>query len=272
MCPRMPFFSHWPHCLTDSYRDSELQDPRPVIASLFGTSTTSSLPSRILALYIHNGVKIYAQYLNALSLSWDESSLDQVRSISTALEDQLAACAANDDVELQERAAELKGLLALVRKGLDGPRPVRARSGGFAGGDDNDDGEGGGFAGGAEAPLPPNSLALLEPLFFAHELNPVNPKAQAMVALPEGLDLDAVIAPQATRAGQRSLSDDEREVDPFGRRIGRPVPVEMVEGGERRKKKGKGVAGKKSERRRPAEDDPEELARVSRPQRPQSPT
>ena len=53
-----------------------------MIASLFGTTTTSALPARILSLYIHNGVKVYASWLASLAASWEESHLDQIRSIT----------------------------------------------------------------------------------------------------------------------------------------------------------------------------------------------
>lgn len=237
---------------------SDLDDPRPVIASLFGSSTTSSLPPRILALYVHNGVKIYASWLSALAEAWDESSIDQIRSITTALENQLAECAKSQDVELQERAAELHGLLQLVRTGLDAPRPV-VHSTATAGEGPSD--EAGGFASSSRAP--PRSLNLLDPLFFSHELNPVNPKAQGLVTVPEGLDLDVAINASAWAAEDGASADErEPEVDEFGRLLRVAVVAsEETERAGKKKKKGKGVSGKKS-KRRDVEDAPEELSRV----------
>ncbi|BGO90401.1 hypothetical protein NBRC10512_004114 [Rhodotorula toruloides] len=236
----------------------DLDDPRPVIASLFGSSTTSSLPPRILALYVHNGVKIYASWLSALAEAWDESSIDQIRSITTALENQLAECAKSQDVELQERAAELHGLLQLVRTGLDAPRPV-VHSTATAGEGPSD--EAGGFASSSRAP--PRSLNLLDPLFFSHELNPVNPKAQGLVTVPEGLDLDVAINASAWAAEDGASADErEPEVDEFGRLLRVAVVAsEETERAGKKKKKGKGVSGKKS-KRRDVEDAPEELSRL----------
>ncbi|GAA6027914.1 hypothetical protein JCM8097_001779 [Rhodosporidiobolus ruineniae] len=238
----------------------DLEDPRPVIASLFGSSTTSSLPPHILALYVHNGVKIYASWLSALSSSWNESALEQIRSISTALESQLAECARSPHIELQERAAELHGLLELVRKGLDAPRPLVEASGSGSGsageGGFGGEGDANGFASSSRAP--PASLALLEPLFFSHELNPVNPKAQGMVTDPAGLDLDAPINPSAWAGLDDGLDEEkEEEVDEFGRPLRRTMPIE--ENGTGKKKKGKGM-GKKGKRKEEL-DDPEELER-----------
>jgi AP-3 complex subunit delta-1 len=243
--------------LTSSLSRSDLDDPRPVIASLFGSSTTSSLPPRILALDVHNGVKIYASWLSALAAAWDESSIEQIRSITTALENQLAECAKSQDIELQERAAELHGLLQLVRTGLDAPRPVVES---LAAEQPSDDASGG-FASSSRAP--PSSLTLLDPLFFSHELNPVNPKAQGLVTAPGGLDLDVAINPSAWAAeGGGQADEQEVEVDEFGRPLRVAAATsEEADRGAKKKKNGKGVSGKKG-KRRGVEKDPEELAQV----------
>ncbi|GAA6063860.1 hypothetical protein JCM10212_003551 [Sporobolomyces blumeae] len=248
----------------------DLQDPRPVIASLFGSSTTSALPPHILSLYIHNGVKIYASWLAALSDHWDESNLEQIRSVSSALEGQLSECARSSDVELQERAAELGGLLEIVRRGLDHPRPIQDPSsngdGGFGAPSDREEGrdaaDENGFA--ATNRPPPACLTMLSSLFFSYELNPVNPKAQGMIVVPEGLDLDASINPlggietDALVAPSRSA-----DVDEFGRPMRRAVAEETTV----KKKKGKGTT--KKSKRGSAAEDPEELAqqRVDRIER-----
>ncbi|GAA5934194.1 Apl5p [Sporobolomyces koalae] len=237
----------------------DLQDPRPLVASLFGSSTTSSLPPHILSLYIHNGVKIYASWLSALSHDWDDSNLDQIRSISTVLESQLAECAQSPDVELQERAAELGGLLEIVRKGLDSPRPVveRANSNGDSQAEDDGQTEDqGGFASSSRAP--PASLTMLDSLFFHYELNPVNPKAQGMVAMPEGLDLEATLNP-LWRAGTDGFElSDVEEVDDFGRPVRRVVPAEDA---SKKKKKAKSTSKKGSGKKRGGDVDSDELER-----------
>jgi AP-3 complex subunit delta-1 len=228
----------------DSGLISDLEDPRPIIASLFGSSTTSTLPPRILALYIHNGVKITASWLGALYESWDESAVEQIRSITAALESQLAQCAKSPDAELQERAAELGGLLQLVRQGLDLPRALVDTDPEQNG--EDADGSGGGFA--SSSRQPPGSLKLLEPLFFSHELNPVNPKAQSLVAPPERLDLDAALNPTAWAA-----FDDETvtadEVDDYGRPIRRHIATDRDDGSIKAKKKGTKSGTKKSRKR-----------------------
>ncbi|GAA5826066.1 hypothetical protein JCM3770_005228 [Rhodotorula araucariae] len=237
----------------------DLEDPRPVIASLFGSSTTSALPSAILALYVHNGVKIYASWLSALSASWDESALEQIRSISAALESQLAECAGSTDLELQERAAELGALLRLVRTGLDAPRPYLDE--GAANDDPSTDGANG-FA--ASRRAPPASLALLGRVFFTHELGPVNPRAQGMVAPPDGLDLDAPVTTGAWDAAWREEEDGKEgeETDEFGRPLRRAALV-SEDAGARRKKSSKSGSGKKGKgKRRDNVEDPVDMARA----------
>ena len=50
---------------------------------------------------------------------------------------------------------------------------------------------------GTAEPTYPKSLYLLEPLFSTYDLNPVAPEAQASIPVPECLDLDAWIVPEA---------------------------------------------------------------------------
>lgn len=70
---------------------------------------------------------------------------------------------------------------------------------------------------------------------FAGELNPVAPKAQRKVPVPEGLDLDAWInePPTPTRSGSDSLYSDSSE-----------SLAAAAGGASARKGKGKGASGK----------------------------
>lgn len=78
---------------------------------------------------------------------------------------------------------------------------------GAGGNDDDDVVENGGFAASTRRG-PPASLSLLEGMFFSHELGPVNPKAQGMVAPPEGLDLDAPLSSGAWLAAAGAPADE----------------------------------------------------------------
>lgn len=108
-------------------------------------------------------------------------------------------------------------------------------------------------------------------MFFSHELNAVNPKAQSMIAVPDGLDLDSWIGtPFGTSLhdeGEKEGGEDI-EVDEYGRpRFPEPEVVDrggvvLEEGGGRRKKVGGGAKkgkGKKVEQ----ELDPEAERRAA---------
>ena len=75
---------------------------------------------------------------------------------------------------------------------------------------------------------------------FAGELNPVAPKAQRKVPLPEGLDLDAWInePPTPTRSGSDALCSDRLGEGSAGTRKGA--------GGKSKRGSGAGAAGNKA--------------------------
>lgn len=234
---------------------------------------------KILAQYYHNGLKLYSYWLSTLASTstWDESiHKDSVREVTIALMGKLDSVGSSngvggigDDVELLERCSEAKGLLDLVKKGLDGPRIDRRESSpslssnGFNNQEEseNDEEDKGGF----NAPLePPLALLLLTKLFTSHELNPVNPKAQSMVQIPDGLDLNLVINPISMRRPP-IVQEEKREVDDYGRYIGRAREEVERDGSGDRKGKGKERSGGiiRKSRRKEIVEDPVEIARVS---------
>jgi len=101
-------------------------------------------------------------------------------------------------------------------------------------------------------------------MFFSHELGPVNPKAQGMVAPPEGLDLDVPLVGStwdaAAAAGALGEPEREGETDEFGRPLRAVASAAASEAGIKKKKvKGeKGSSGKKGKKR----DDPEANVKV----------
>lgn len=61
-------------------------------------------------------------------------------------------------------------------------------------------------------------LRILLPIFFSHELNPVNEKAQSLVQIPEELDLDAWLVPGSIKVPISSHSQTiSGDVDEYGR-------------------------------------------------------
>jgi AP-3 complex subunit delta-1 len=182
------------------------------------------------------------------------------------------------------QSSELLVLLRRILTDLDVPRPSAPPAvvpSSYAGYDDDLTDGPGSFASSSSSHRAPRSLRLLEPFFFSYELNPVNPKAQGMVAAPEGLDLDAWIVPRATtktgssewpeeEGGGEEAGGGELEVDEYGRPKCAEVEVadhdEGVSSGKKKKKGTKGKKGKgktKMAREGEGEVDESERARVS---------
>ena len=64
---------------------------------------------------------------------------------------------------------------------------------------------------GTAEPDYPKSLYLIQPLFSVYELHPVAPEAQASVAPPEGLDLDAWIVPLAKPVIHEPVAQEQKK-------------------------------------------------------------
>jgi hypothetical protein len=62
----------------------------------------------------------------------------------------------------------------------------------------------------------PTIITELSPLFFSFELNPVAPKAQKKVPIPEGLDLDAWINEPLPESESNESEEEEEESYGYG--------------------------------------------------------
>jgi AP-3 complex subunit delta len=268
--------------------------PEQVVDSLF-TPKLSSLSPRVTALFVHNGAKVFARWASSLSENWNDSELPAVKRVVQNMVERLQELTANrgDDIEVFERvrvplvvsldsvgltrsmfispqSSELLGLLRPILTDLDVPRP-NASTPSFAAGYDDLADEPGSFASSSFhndsrsswTRVAPSSLTLLEPMFFSYELNPVNPKAQGMVAAPEGLDLDAWIVPR-TNGGFGGAQDEEEggtefDVDEYGRPKYAEADTTAAVDHEEVPKKKKGTKGKKSRRKARVGGDEGEL-------------
>lgn len=63
-----------------------------------------------------------------------------------------------------------------------------------------------------EEPRFPKSLYIIQPLFSVYELNPVGANAQASVAVPEGLDLDAWIVPPPREITPQAEAENDEDI------------------------------------------------------------
>ncbi|XP_072172956.1 AP-3 complex subunit delta-1-like [Diadema setosum] len=147
-----------------------LSQPNVTLESMLKHRVTN-LPGHIQGIYVQNILKLYSSILTKLEEDEDKEDIQRVTQL---LIDKLPSFAESADLEVQERACCTLQLLKYVNKLLEKDETVAAE------------------------------LADL----FAGELNPVAPKAQKKVPVPEGLDLDKWI-----NAPPSDSSDEEVTID-----------------------------------------------------------
>ncbi|KAF9160954.1 AP-3 complex subunit delta [Actinomortierella ambigua] len=152
------------------------------------------LPPAVQAVYLQSMIKVFAYWMNGLQHDWNEQSREMVCEMVDTLRINIREMyGRNDDLEVQERACNIAAILDVVAEHL--PRtPLRIENSiSFA----------------PTLPSPPSILGKLYPLFFQQELNPVAPKAQRKVPIPEGLDLDRWIYEPVPDPVSESSDDDD---------------------------------------------------------------
>lgn len=129
-----------------------LLDPRRTLESMFYGRITS-LPGHIQSIYVQNIVKLYSAIIRQLE---EEEDREKCQETTQFMLDKLPQFTASAHLEVQERACCIIQLLKYVNKLLE------------------------------------KDVSVAEELtgLFDGELNPVAPKAQKKVPVPEGLDLD----------------------------------------------------------------------------------
>ncbi|XP_051028610.1 AP-3 complex subunit delta-1 [Acomys russatus] len=132
-----------------------LQEPQQTLEAMLRPKVTT-LPGHIQAVYVQNVVKLYASILQQKEQADDAAAAQDVTQL---LVERLPQFVQSADLEVQERASCILQLVKHVQK-------LQAKG----------------------VPVAEEVSAL-----FAGELNPVAPKAQKKVPVPEGLDLDAWI-------------------------------------------------------------------------------
>nr|XP_023397033.1 LOW QUALITY PROTEIN: AP-3 complex subunit delta-1 [Loxodonta africana] len=132
-----------------------LQEPQQTLEAMLRPKVTT-LPGHIQAVYVQNVVKLYASILQQQEQAAEHEA---AQATTQLLVDRLPQFVQSADLEVQERASCVLQLVKYVQK-------LQAK----------------------DVPVAEEVSAL-----FAGELNPVAPKAQKKVPIPEGLDLDAWI-------------------------------------------------------------------------------
>ncbi|KAF9105667.1 AP-3 complex subunit delta [Mortierella sp. GBA35] len=170
-----------------------LENPENAL-ELLAQKSTSKLDPAIQATYLQSMLKVFAYWMNSLQYSWNEearqSLVEMVDLLREGVKDMFTR---SPDLEVQERASNISVILDLIAE--HAPRtPLKiANSISFA----------------PTMPKPPAILGSLYPLFFNQELNPVAPKAQKKVPVPEGLDLESWIHEPVPEQEPESSDDDD---------------------------------------------------------------
>uniref|UniRef100_A0A182MZL2 AP-3 complex subunit delta n=1 Tax=Anopheles dirus TaxID=7168 RepID=A0A182MZL2_9DIPT len=181
----------------------------------------------IQAVYVQNALKLFAHLVGEAVRAREVAAVDRH---CRTLHDGLRSYLSSADIEVQERASSVYFLVALLRESL-GREPDEAPAAGPEGGLVEliaDDGDGATEPAPPAPPAPPDTAwHEIEQIagdlreLFASELNPVAPKAQRKVQLPDRLDLDEWInqPPPPTSADASSAdggsSDDEKRFPLF---------------------------------------------------------
>ncbi|ORE22376.1 hypothetical protein BCV71DRAFT_193160 [Rhizopus microsporus] len=125
----------------------------------------ANLPVKVQTVYVHSVIKIYAYWTTDLISQWNAELQSEFVKVTQIMYEKMDMFIYSADLEVQERAHDVKSLFKIVLDATSDPTLE-------------------------DAPL---VLQDLPKLFFLYELNPVAPKAQSKVPIPEGLDLDTWI-------------------------------------------------------------------------------
>ncbi|KAG0070082.1 AP-3 complex subunit delta [Linnemannia elongata] len=170
-----------------------LENPETAL-ELLAQKSTAKLDPAIQATYLQTMLKIFAYWMNSLQYSWNEEARQSLVEMVDLLRDGIKDMfSRSPDLEVQERASNISVILDIIAEHV--PRtPLKiANSISFA----------------PTMPKPPAVLGSLYPLFFNQELNPVAPKAQKKVPVPEGLDLESWIHEPVPEQEPESSDDDD---------------------------------------------------------------
>lgn len=152
---------------------SLLTDPYATLNALLH-STSPLLPPDILAVYIQSIPKIYASLTGSESVPWTPARKSTVTLLTSRVIAFLAPLAISPNLEVQERSVEFLELFRLAAEA------IAAQPASLLDAEEEYD--------------PPLLLTQAIPaMFLGMELNPVAPRAQRKVPLPDGLDLDEAI-------------------------------------------------------------------------------
>lgn len=151
------------------------------------------MPVKVQTVYVHSVIKIYAYWTTDLISQWNAELQSEFVKVTQIMYEKMDMFIYSADLEVQERAHDVKSLFKIVLDATNDPTLE-------------------------DAPL---VLQDLPKLFFLYELNPVAPKAQSKVPIPEGLDLDTWINEPLPDLVQDAESDGSFEETPKYEKVGK---------------------------------------------------
>ncbi|XP_042237387.1 AP-3 complex subunit delta-1-like isoform X2 [Homarus americanus] len=151
-----------------------LANPKATLESMVRGKVVS-LPGHIQAIYVHNMLKLYA---HIIATAEEEDDSEMIEEVTTLLLERLPVFVSSGDLEVQERASCIVHVVTYVQKCHKNGDKV--------------------------------GVDLIH--LMTGELNPVAPKAQKKVPLPDGLDLDVWINDPPSES-------EEEEDDAFKKEI-----------------------------------------------------
>ncbi|KAI7830322.1 adaptin N terminal region-domain-containing protein [Gamsiella multidivaricata] len=170
-----------------------LESPESAL-ELLSQKSTAKLDPAIQATYLQSLLKIFAHWMNNLQYSWNEEARQSlVEMVDLLREGVKELFSRSPDLEVQERASNVAVILDIIAEHAPKAPLKIENSISFA----------------PTMPKPPAILSSLYPLFFNQELNPVAPKAQKKVPVPEGLDLESWIHEPIPEPEPLSSGDDD---------------------------------------------------------------
>ncbi|KAJ8921177.1 hypothetical protein NQ315_013649 [Exocentrus adspersus] len=172
---------------------SELKDPEQTLQSMLKYKV---LPQHIESVFIHNIIKIFAHVMEKYELN---QQYEEILRLCDLITNKMSESIKSGELEVQERASTSLIIVNIVQEEILAKRNMVATK--IMDVDDSVELK--------PTTVDPKDTVASELLtLFTGELNPVAPKAQKKVPVPEGLDLDAWISEPL----EESDSDSEPEM------------------------------------------------------------
>lgn len=173
-----------------------------------------SLPGHIQGVYVQNILKLFTRILTGLL---ERNDVNQLIVLCNLLLKKLPVFISSGHIEVQERASSAYVLIQMLKEQFpftDGSN-VDADNNLLVEMDQSNENQDNQYENESEtASIPIGAIEIVQEMavLFAGDLNPVAPKAQRKVPLPDGLDLDDWINPPPAESSE---SSDEEQTDLF---------------------------------------------------------